>query len=605
MNVVIFSGGTGSIALQQGLKKLNPNIKITNIINAYDDGKSTGVCRKVFNVLGPSDIRKNQWTQYLNSTTNVNKVLEELFISRIDLSDPKFNAEDYVNSLKLETVTGGEELKKWAENSIADFFYFLPNSGVSKEELKDFSVINIVYAFQFTRWGIDRTIHYFSEILGIEDNVILNSSSNYWLSATTLNNKKLNWEHEIVDYGNSEDPISYINFRDTLNPESQIDSNEELIPELNYTAREEILNADILVFSAGTQWASLIPTYMTKGFSDAISSNTTATKIFILNTVEDTDMLGVSATDTLNHINQYLSFNDIDIVFNTDGDLKFGEEDFRFPILKAALGNNNGKHDPDKLARFVYQRHYQLENYYDKPVIFDFDDTLYSRDSEELPVSLQNVNLMNSLGEKSFVAICSGNSYERLKGRLFPIVGPLDYNFRLFCDGGLVEYVDEKIVNSKKLIDSKFLMDTSAEYYEMVEDAIEKISSEPEEFTIEFRGEIDNYLACFSITGMKQEFRTLMYYYLKATLKEYPLNIRLTGRGSIDITIKEYDKNKLFEISNLNKDNCLYIGDETEQGNDENIAKIVSHKIQVSSPYETNCILKLLLSNPVEWTCHK
>ena len=38
------------------IKKYN----IYSIVNAYDDGKSTGTIRNFFKILGPSDIRKVQ-----------------------------------------------------------------------------------------------------------------------------------------------------------------------------------------------------------------------------------------------------------------------------------------------------------------------------------------------------------------------------------------------------------------------------------------------------------------------------------------------------------------------------------------------------------------
>ena len=67
-HIVIFCGGTGSIALQKGFAELfgNKCIQFHFVINAYDNGLSTGECRKVFlgKVPGPSDLRKNQLTQY-------------------------------------------------------------------------------------------------------------------------------------------------------------------------------------------------------------------------------------------------------------------------------------------------------------------------------------------------------------------------------------------------------------------------------------------------------------------------------------------------------------------------------------------------------------
>ena len=45
-NVAVFSGGTGSIAIQEGLSAIygNDNYNLDVIINAYDNGKSTGTC---------------------------------------------------------------------------------------------------------------------------------------------------------------------------------------------------------------------------------------------------------------------------------------------------------------------------------------------------------------------------------------------------------------------------------------------------------------------------------------------------------------------------------------------------------------------------------
>ena len=86
MNIVIFSGGTGSIALQTGLKNLIPDCIITNIINAFDDGKSTGICRQIMDVPGPSDIRKNHETQYKNAhNNNINQNIVEFFTNRFNI----------------------------------------------------------------------------------------------------------------------------------------------------------------------------------------------------------------------------------------------------------------------------------------------------------------------------------------------------------------------------------------------------------------------------------------------------------------------------------------------------------------------------------------
>lgn len=105
-NIVIFSGGTGSIAIQEGLSLIygNNNYNLDIIINAYDNGKSTGVCRKIFDnqILGPSDLRKNQMTQYkiqhfeaLKDPLSRESVIYKIFNLRIDAG----SKEEYYDSV--------------------------------------------------------------------------------------------------------------------------------------------------------------------------------------------------------------------------------------------------------------------------------------------------------------------------------------------------------------------------------------------------------------------------------------------------------------------------------------------------------------------------
>ena len=52
LNILLISGGSGGLQLGNGIynysKKFNQNFSITHLINAYDDGKSTGAIREFF-----------------------------------------------------------------------------------------------------------------------------------------------------------------------------------------------------------------------------------------------------------------------------------------------------------------------------------------------------------------------------------------------------------------------------------------------------------------------------------------------------------------------------------------------------------------------------
>src|SRR5579862_4911251 len=59
INVVLFSGGSGTHSITQALLR-HPQIRLRILINAYDDGHSTGRLRRFIpTMLGPSDVRKN------------------------------------------------------------------------------------------------------------------------------------------------------------------------------------------------------------------------------------------------------------------------------------------------------------------------------------------------------------------------------------------------------------------------------------------------------------------------------------------------------------------------------------------------------------------
>src|SRR5438874_6251790 len=59
INVVLFSGGSGTQSITEAFLR-HPQISLKILINAYDDGHSTGRLRRFLpGMLGPSDVRKN------------------------------------------------------------------------------------------------------------------------------------------------------------------------------------------------------------------------------------------------------------------------------------------------------------------------------------------------------------------------------------------------------------------------------------------------------------------------------------------------------------------------------------------------------------------
>ena len=187
MRIGIFSGGTGSTQLQEGLAQF-PSIEITHFLNAYDDGKSTGVVRDVFNVLGPSDIRKIQYNKWKLKKIS-NEGIEWLFESREDITD--------------KDKIYGKLYKYHFEGFIPDFEEFYSNFTGSQNQLKDFSLANILYASKFKKIGYEKTIEYFNDFLGVFSDIKLNSFENEKLSAVLTDRTILSDEASIVSLNDS------------------------------------------------------------------------------------------------------------------------------------------------------------------------------------------------------------------------------------------------------------------------------------------------------------------------------------------------------------------------------------------------------------------
>jgi 2-phospho-L-lactate transferase/gluconeogenesis factor (CofD/UPF0052 family) len=63
LSIVLFSGGRGTANIAAALLK-HSQISLTILVNAYDDGLSTGMLRRLIpGMLGPSDVRKDSRTR--------------------------------------------------------------------------------------------------------------------------------------------------------------------------------------------------------------------------------------------------------------------------------------------------------------------------------------------------------------------------------------------------------------------------------------------------------------------------------------------------------------------------------------------------------------
>lgn len=322
-NIVVLSGGSGNDAILKALIETGYSDRdIRVIVNAYDDGKSTGVCREVTGTLGVSDIRKNheKLHKMFYGERNYYKSLMQLYENRIDI-DSNYTTTDAL-----------------FDKAIKDFFH---RDNAKYFSYKNFNVMNIIYSQFYSSIGYEATNALFSGILGLDDIVKLNSFDNIKIVAKTEKGNIITDEGDIVEWKNPDDKIIDIDFVG------------KSIRGLNPEALNLIKNADFIIISTGTFWSSLYPTLSYLDFYKYINESS-AKKLWVVNSEQDKDAFGVSNIEFYNFMDKLgLNMKEFDILINTEAN-----EILKQPIENSKLfdlGNNNGRNEYSKVKTALEQ----------------------------------------------------------------------------------------------------------------------------------------------------------------------------------------------------------------------------------------------------------
>lgn len=639
--VLIFAGGTGSIALQTGLHQLYGNsLQVDVVISAYDNGKSTGECRKIFGgkILGPSDLRKNQLTQFklyngLDSqkediTKTDKKLLLDLFEERF--SKPKWQESyDYAVARTKSTFA---EIRKLVDDkqlcdkkeqillSLIENFFFEEYVGLSKKvrtsvltaDLNDFSISNMFYASAAAINGnsLSKAGLLMADILGIDNHVHLISDINLYLYAEAKSGRIISDEGVIVTYDNASDPISKVVL---LNEKGQkyVPSLDEDIC-VDVKTSKLIEQADIIIFSSGTQWSSLIPTYMHQEFYKQIKA-AKAAKYLVMNNKEDRDMKGISASGMLNILQDYLPLDDVKIIINSKADEPMAkvEEQWEGQTLVNELSEAGSKtHNPELLAKCImkdYYKPYLNKKYY----YFDFDDTIWSssKDSFMRSISVENIGLLYQAFSGKMMII-SGNSAKHFldletffKEALGKNASCAPESFSIFCNGGNCEYdVTKGEISYKRNLLNQF--DLNGDYYEMTNLMLEALNKKGWNLNVsnfENRGNcILSIKPLQNRTEAKQIIDNLVLENIPLQDGKAKYTAYINGNTTIDVMNSSYNKGVITKIITkqlaLAPEDIVYVGDKTDMGNDQCITSLGYVVLAVNDVVDFNVFVKTCLN---------
>jgi len=319
INVVLFSGGSGTSSITEALLR-HPQIRLQILINAYDDGHSTGRLRKFIpTMLGPSDVRKNL-NRLMPSGERCHRSLKRLsdyrlpagvaragalaLLSALIAGDcPALPAELANEFIRLSVQQAGE-FRLLLENFLT--YYRIQEEAGNIFNFTDCALGNLLFAGCYLRAQCDfnRCVADFSRFHEVAPDALLNVTlgENLFLMAGKEDGSTLLGEADIVA-AQSPTKIAELYLVDEQTYRGRIEGAPEpaggwlpLIrgasqtPRLNPAADQAIAQADVIVYGPGTQHSSLLPSYLTEGLGEAIAANRAADKIFIGNIVRDFDI---------------------------------------------------------------------------------------------------------------------------------------------------------------------------------------------------------------------------------------------------------------------------------------------------------------------------
>jgi 2-phospho-L-lactate transferase/gluconeogenesis factor (CofD/UPF0052 family) len=331
INIVCFNGGRGAATLISSLLE-TPNTKLTSIVNAYDDGKSTGAIRHFFDMLGPSDIRKVQQLMLPNDDqdfknnfwlfdfrfpkNSINSDVESSLLKEIKSSKETFYGKNFYNKKLLG------DIKEYLSIFLKNIRLIQKGKNLQKFSFKDCSLMNCIYAGAFIKHdrNIENATLAIEKLFNLTASVLPNTIENKKLMGIRKNGVFLYDESEIVELRSNVSVERIYLLDEYLKKKhfSKLSKTEKLnfltshqsYVEATQRSTRAIKDADIIIYAPGTQHSSLYPTYLSRGITSSIADNYNAKKVFITNIGADYETPKYFADDYIYGAFKYLKLSE-------------------------------------------------------------------------------------------------------------------------------------------------------------------------------------------------------------------------------------------------------------------------------------------------------
>jgi 2-phospho-L-lactate transferase/gluconeogenesis factor (CofD/UPF0052 family) len=388
------NGGRGAASVIPVLLA-RKGLHVTSVVNAYDDGKSTGEIRRFFGMLGPSDIRKVQELM-LPADDPDHQAILHLFQYRFPLDCERVEVVSHLRRYAdgdQADLVGAAVTRVKVQLALQSFVHeFLAGLNAIEQvtgeqfNFADCSIMNCLYAgaFLVCNRNIEQATLLIDRLFELRGTVLPTSIEDKKLVALRENGQMLYSESEIVEL-RSNVRVERIYLLDKLLDKTRFETlstadkryyldRHHCYVGVSPAVRLVLQQADIIIYSAGTQHSSLYPTYMSAGLAQAIADNQAAYKAFVTNIGADYETPNYKASDYIRGAHRYMNLSDersyamdelFDVVLINRSRLKADENyveydeagfaDIAVPRVVDAFESSAspGKHDGAKLAQSI------------------------------------------------------------------------------------------------------------------------------------------------------------------------------------------------------------------------------------------------------------
>ena len=315
--IVLFCGGRGSASIIRALLSQS-DVELTLLVNAYDDGQSTGALRSFMpGMLGPSDFRKNLYW-LMSQDSNSQYALRNLMEYRLPAATAAAQAKMLARFARTGDVAPLDApLKDWFAQQPSELgaglrallARFLDHAAAF--DYRDCALGNLVFAGAYLNCGNDfnaaigevaALVHSRARLLNVAE------AQDRILVGLKQDGTFLSCEAEIVG-PQSPAPITslYLLKQALTEQEHQalvgLDAAgkqaflvaRDATPGLSSQAAAAIAEADIILYGPGTQHSSLLPSYRIA--AAALAKAHASVKALVVNLDTDNDIQGLSVSD--------------------------------------------------------------------------------------------------------------------------------------------------------------------------------------------------------------------------------------------------------------------------------------------------------------------